>query len=288
VKSFRLGWCSPVTEASILDWLKTQPATLGLGDDCYVLSGTFEDLVFTTDMYIEDVHCRRDQNPELLGHNTLARGLSDIAAMGAEPRFCLLSLAVPEWADEAWVQRFYGGLLKLSSQHGCVLTGGDISHTELLTADITVCGATPHGQALRRDTAKAGHGIYVSDPLGARARDRFANPIRPRLDLVEAIRGRASSCMDLSDGLSTDLRRLCLASGVSATLDAIPIASGATEEQALHAGEDYELLITSPTPIGDFFRIGTVRAGAPGVITFKGETLVARGYDHFKQEDGSP
>jgi thiamine-monophosphate kinase len=269
-----------MTERSVLDWLADQPGVVGLGDDCYIVPGPMEDQVFTTDMFIEGVHFKTGQAPEWIGHNALARGLSDIAAMGADPRFCLVSAAFPS-DDEAWTRRFFQGLLKLARESGCVLTGGDLSHTDRFVADIMVCGVVPRGLALRRDGAKPGHGVYVSDALGTRARDRFCSLVKPRLDLAQSIRGRASACMDLSDGLSIDLHRLCLASGVSATLSAVPVAPGATEEQALHGGEDYELLIVSPVQIPDTIRIGSIVAGTPGVISYRGTVLEPKGYDHF-------
>ena len=121
-----------MTEIKLIEWLRRQPGTKGIGDDCFIYS----DLVFTTDMMVEGVHFEQTDSPEAVGHKALARGLSDIAAMGATPRFCLLSLAVPAWADDSWLKRFYKGLLKL----GVPLTGGDISHARQLVCDIMVCG----------------------------------------------------------------------------------------------------------------------------------------------------
>src|SRR3954451_12995334 len=249
-----------MTELKLVDWLQRQSGTKGIGDDCFIYS----DLVFTTDMMVEGVHFEQTDEPEAVGYKTLARGLSDIAAMGATPRFCLLSLAVPSWAGDAWVKRFYKGLL----QFGVPLTGGDLSHANQLVCDIMVCGQVPNGKALRRDGAKPGDHIYVSGELGANARDQFKRTVEPRLALGRKLVGKASSCMDISDGLSLDLHRLCVASGVAAELDTIPVAEGATLDQALHGGEDYELLFTSKAPlrIAGITRIGTMRKGKPGAI----------------------
>ncbi len=267
-----------MTEMRLIDWLKTQPGTKGIGDDCFIYS----DLVFTTDMMVEGVHFERTDEPEAVGHKTLARGLSDIAAMGANPRFCLLSLAIPAWAhdrDAKWVKRFYRGLL----QFGVPLTGGDLSHATELVCDIMVCGQVPKGKALRRDGAKPGDLIYVSGELGANARDRFKRALQPRLALGRKLIGKASACMDISDGLSLDLHRLCLASGVAAELDTIPMASGATLDQALHGGEDYELLFTSKTPLrmAGITNIGVIRKGKPGAVKLNGKPLKPAGYDHY-------
>ena len=265
-----------MNEIKLIDWLQRQSGTKGIGDDCFIYSG----LVFTTDMMVEGVHFEQTDQPEAIGYKTLARGLSDIAAMGATPRFCLLSIAVPAWVDDAWLKRFYKGLLAL----GVPLTGGDISHAQQLVCDITVCGAVPEGKALRRDGAKPGDHIYVSGELGANARDGFKNRIEPRLALGRKLIGKATACMDLSDGLSLDLHRLCLASGVAADINDIPVSSGATLEQALHGGEDYELLFTSKTALrlAGIRRIGTIRKGRPGAMKLDGKPLKPAGYDHFQ------
>jgi thiamine-monophosphate kinase len=278
----------------------------GIGDDCaiYRPPESREDLVFTTDMLIEDVHFRRSTHtPQAAGHKTLARGLSDIAAMGAEPRFCLLSLAVPDWVDVKWIDRFYRGLLGLADSYRVVLAGGDLARATRLTCDIVVCGAVPLGTALTRDGASPGDDIYVSGRLGGSAlglatRDgaawrRHLQP-SPRIALGWFLREtvHASAAMDLSDGLSLDLHRLCLESMVSAELDRpLPIFRGANSEQALHGGEDYELLFTvsAGASVPEFFektpltKIGTVQKGKPGLVRYLGRPLEPRGYDHFRR-----
>jgi thiamine-monophosphate kinase len=279
---------------------------LGIGDDCAVFrpAGSKEDLLFTTDMTIEGVHFRRESHPaEAVGWKTLARGLSDIAAMGGAPRFCLLSLALAPWADQRWVDRFYRGLLDLARRAGVTLAGGDLAMAERVTCDIVVCGAVPQGKPLRRDGARAGDAIYVSGRLGGSALGletgsgaawrRHLKP-EPRLALGRFLREKlhATACMDLSDGLSLDLRRLCLASGAAAELaGALPVYRGASLEQALHGGEDYELLFTvrPQTEVPRAYervplsRIGTIRKGRPGRVDLDGRPLAARGYDHFAE-----
>jgi thiamine-monophosphate kinase len=277
---------------------------LGIGDDCAIFRprGAAEDLLFTTDLLLEEVHFRREtHSAEDIGYKALARGLSDIAAMGGEPRFCLLSLAIPRWANPGWVDRFYRGFLQLARQTDTPLAGGDLARAGRLACDVTVCGAIPKYRALLRSHARPGDRIYVSGLLGGsalglsgakgRARKRHLRP-EPRLALGRFLRDqvRAHAAMDLSDGLSLDLRRMCLASGVSAEIQPPPVFPGATLDQALHGGEDYELLFTvAPrTHLPDDFeglsltRIGTITTRRPGSVLLNGKPLAPLGFDHFQ------
>ncbi len=259
----------------------------GIGDDCAVFrprSG--EDLVFTTDFLIEDVHFRRDTHSAGdVGHKALARGLSDIAAMGAEPRFALLSLALAPWVVDRWVDEFYTGFFRLARKWKTALAGGDLSHTGKVTCDIVVCGAVPRGKALQRDGARVGDGLYVSGKLG-KPWQRHVRP-NPRIDVGLAIRGLATAAMDLTDGLALDLHRMCVASGVAANLECVPLVKGSTLEAALHQGEDYELLFTAPDRASEefrAFRIGSIVRGQPGEMRLKGQLIEPRGYDHFRYD----
>jgi thiamine-monophosphate kinase len=249
---------------------------LGIGDDCAIFRPRRgEDLLFTTDQMIEDVHFRRSLGPAAIGERALARSLSDIASMGGKPRFCLVTLASPP--NARWIEAFYRGLLKLARRTGTALAGGDLARSEKIHCDVMVCGAVGRGRALRRDGAKPGNAIYVSGRLGK----PWDRPIAPRLALGQSLVGRATACIDLSDGLSLDLHRLCVASGVSADLDRVP---GASEERALHGGEDYELLFTLPPkakPPKGTTRIGTIVRGPAGTVQLRGKPLIPRGYDHF-------
>jgi thiamine-monophosphate kinase len=281
---------------------------IGIGDDCAIFRPKpGEDLLFTTDQMIEDVHFRATHKPAAVGERALARSLSDIAAMGGEPRFCLVALATPakhgdveqrNVAHEKWIEAFYRGLLRLANRTGTVLAGGDLSHsgTNKTHCDVMVCGAVKRGRALRRDGARPGDAIYVSGRLGK----SWERRIEPRLALGQALVGRATSCIDLSDGLSLDLYRLCMASRVAAEIDRIPLVRAtrgiigranhaASMERALHGGEDYELLFTlrpkAAAPAGSTrgaTRIGTIVRGKPGEMMFQGRPLEPRGYDHFK------
>ncbi len=254
---------------------------LGIGDDCAILRPRpGEEIVVTTDFSLEGRHFRRDwHSPESVGHRTLARGLSDLAAMGARPVAAFLSLALPRAVarDERWIEGFLDGLLGLAARAGVPLGGGDTSEApgEQVLADIVLLGAVPAGKALLRSGAKAGDRLFCTGMLGgaaaelrllAKLPDRFrgAAPAgdehphlfpEPRLAAGQALRrrGLATAAIDLSDGLSTDLRRLCDASGLAAEVDGarLPVhalAATAGDEEALrlalNGGEDYELLFT--------------------------------------------
>jgi thiamine-monophosphate kinase len=283
---------------------RTAGVVLGIGDDCAIVRprGAREDWLYTTDMLLEGTHFLRETHaPSDVGWKALARGLSDVAAMGGEARFCLLSLAVASWVDARWLDAFYGGLLALAGLHGAALIGGDLARTERVMCDIVVAGAVPRGKALRRDGARPGDAIYVSGALGGSALGlatgrgsawaRHKRP-QPRLALGRFLRARvgATAAMDLSDGLSLDLHRLCLASGLSAGISPPPVYRRATLEQALHGGEDYELLFTVPSRVRvpDAFeglpltRIGTMRKGAAGAVEMDGKPLPPLGYDHLR------
>lgn len=276
----------------------------GIGDDCAILRPAEDaDLLLTTDLLIEDVHFHRDTHTAAdLGHKALARGLSDIAAMGGLARFCLVSLALPPWASARWVEGFYRGLLALAKRWKVALAGGDLARSARLACDIVVAGWAPRGAALKRDGARAGHAIFVTGELGGSALGlklrsgpawrRHLRP-QPRLEQGAALRKRfrVSAAMDITDGLSLDLHRLALASGVEAHLDGpLPLFPGASIEQALHGGEDYELLFTAPagarlpkTIAGvAVTRIGEIRAGKPGRVLYAGKPLPPLGYDHFR------
>jgi thiamine-monophosphate kinase len=254
--------------------------TLGIGDDCAIFRPQAgEELLFTTDQMIEGVHFTRAQSAASIGERALARSLSDIAAMGGDPKFCLVAMAT---SDTKWIEEFYRGLLRLAKRTGTALAGGDLARDEKFHCDVMVCGSVPRGKALRRDGARAGDSIFVSGRLGK----PWDRKIEPRLALGRTLRGRATAAIDLSDGLALDLHRLCVASKVAAEIDRVPMMRGATLERALHGGEDYELLFTlraGAKPPRGVTRIGQIVRGAPGQIHFEGRPLEPRGYDHFHE-----
>jgi thiamine-monophosphate kinase len=245
-----------------------------IGDDCAVLTTIpgVETLV-TTDFSLEGVHFRREWHPaESVGHRCLTRGLSDIAAMGGEPFAAFLSLALPAELPQRWADQFFDGLLTTAKKAGVTLAGGDVAQSPSgVMADITVLGTVPEGRAIRRSTAKPGDRIFVSGELGAPyalLEQMYAAPERrfrassypahfypqAQLALGRFLREKqvASAMIDISDGLSIDLARLCKASDVGAVLqeNAIPVASINRHEvelrHALHGGDEYQLLFTVP------------------------------------------
>lgn len=240
---------------------------VGIGDDAAVLRPlpAGQELLVTTDLLIEGSHFEGGGHPaRALGHKVLARGLSDIAAMGGKPLYALLSLCLPRWADRKWQNQFLAGLFALARQHRVSLIGGDLAAGDRLAADIVVLGSALQGRALLRGAAKTGDIIYVSGRLGGSAlgferlragRSRAADPAvrrhlypAPRLALGRYLARnlRVRAAMDVSDGLSIDLYRLATESRVGAEIRSadVPVFPGASHHQALHGGEDYELLFT--------------------------------------------
>ena len=253
-----------------------------IGDDCAVIPGPpGQDLLLKADLSIEGVHFTRDLKPDLIGARAVARSLSDIAAMGGTPLYCLISIAIAPWTDARWIDGFYRGVYKLLRKSKASLAGGDISHADQFVCDVMLCGSVTKGKALRRSGTKTGDAIYVSGPLGGW---RHKPAIVPRLDFGRKLVGLATACMDISDGLALDLHRLCLASGVAAELDRVPLLKGATLDEALHDGEDYELLFTAPArKKAPGIPIGRIVKGKPGSVRFEGKLLQPIGYDHFQQ-----
>ena len=245
----------------------------GIGDDCAVLRvPEGHELLVTTDFSLEGVHFRRGWHPaDAVGHRCLTRGLSDIAAMGGEPLAFFLSLALPSDLPQRWADQFVKGMLALAQRFGVTLAGGDTAQSPTgVLADITVVGSVPAGQAILRSGARPGDSIFVTGELGAPVallEQMFANPERkfraaafpahfypePRIAVGRQLRTKklASAMIDISDGLSTDLRHICESSGVGATIleRALPIASLGRRQvearQALHGGDEYQLLFTA-------------------------------------------
>jgi thiamine-monophosphate kinase len=271
----------------------------GIGDDCAILRPRAnEDLVFTSDFVLEGRHFTVDTHtPADIGHKALARSLSDLAAMGAEPVFCLISLAIPAALSQSkWLDSFYKGFLALAAEHHVTLAGGDLARFEKVVADVTCCGMVPRGTALLRSTAKPGDKIYVTGELGGSAHGfetrkgknwkRHLRPA-PRVAAGMALRkAGVSAAMDLSDGLSLDLARLCIESKTGAEISSnlLPLARGASITHALHGGEDYELLFTAPPKLQmpiPATEVGIITKRHPGEILLDGAVLASQGFDHF-------
>ena len=270
----------PLLETKLIERIRRQARARagvirGIGDDCAVLRlPRGHEALVTTDFSLEGVHFRREWHPpDAVGHRCLARGLSDIAAMGGEPIAAFLSLALPRDLAQPWVDQFIGGLLRLAKKFRTSLAGGDIAQSPAgVLADIVVLGSVPRGAAVLRSGARPGDGIFVTAELGGSsavletmlATKRRLNPADyprhfyplPRVAVGRFLRTKklASAIIDLSDGLSTDLNHICEESRVGAMIEAdkIPIArlkkpvDKVTLRQALHGGEDYELLFTVP------------------------------------------
>jgi len=291
--------------------------TLGIGDDCAILRPRLrEELMITTDLSLENVHFRRDWHPpQSVGHRCLARGLSDLAAMGARPEAAFLSLALPGSLTGAWMEGFLDGLLALAERHGVRLAGGDTAKSPTVVADIVLLGSVPRGKALLRSGASAGDVIYVTGALGGSAAELCALERRPanfrgaetaghphlypepRLDVGHKLLRLATAAIDVSDGLSTDLAHLCEESRLAAEIDAeaLPIDARATLEQALHGGEDYELLFTAPAGKRVPAQLAGVAIHAIGRMKKRGRgpqvelhqdgartALTAGGWEHFR------
>jgi thiamine-monophosphate kinase len=269
-----------VTEDSIIEKLRRRSPLIG--DDCAVIpSPTGRDLLLKADLSIEGVHFTRERSAEEIGARAVARSLSDIAAMGGTPLYCLVSMALAPWTDQQWIDGFYRGIYKLLRKAKASLAGGDISHANQFVCDVMLCGSVAKGKALRRSGARAGDVLYVSGPLGGWRNKRV---IVPRLEFGRKLVGVATACMDISDGLALDLHRMCKASGVAAELYEVPLLKNATIDQALHDGEDYELLYTAPARVkAPGIRIGSITKGRPGSVRFEGRVVRPIGYDHTQQ-----
>jgi thiamine-monophosphate kinase len=291
--------------------------TLGIGDDCAVLRPRRgKEMVVTTDLSLENVHFRRDWHPpQSVGHRCLARGLSDLAAMGARPEAAFLSLALPSELTGKWMDGFFDGFMALAKRFRVPLAGGDMAKSPTVVADIVLLGSVPQGKALLRSGARAGDLIYVTGALGGSAaelsalqrkpgvvvgKDKLRHPHlypEPRLAAGRKLIGLATAAIDLSDGLSTDLAHLCAESGLTAEVDAdaLPVDARATLEQALHGGEDYELLFTAPAKTVMPSQLGGVSIHAIGRMKRPGKgpqvqldrggkriALAAGGWEHFR------
>ena len=248
-------------------------AVLGIGDDCALIRATPNcELAISTDTLVAGTHFFADADAEKLGHKALAVNLSDLAAMGATPRYMTLALTLPT-IDEAWLEAFSRGFFALAGKHQLELIGGDTTRGPL-SMTLTIFGDVEAGRALRRDGAKAGDDIWVSGTLGGAAltlmhlqqkltlapravaatEDRLHQPT-PRILLGQALLGVATAAIDISDGLLADLGHICERSQLAASIDraAIPMAPALLGIRAdlrdtcvLAGGDDYELCFTAP------------------------------------------
>lgn len=293
--------------------VKNPSTRLGVGDDCALLSiPESHELAVTTDTMVENVHFFADTDPEQLGHKLLAVNLSDLAGMGARPISVMLALTLPR-ADENWLAAFAKGFLTLAERYSVDLIGGDTTFGPL-TLTVQAMGLVPRGQALLRSGAKPGDFIYLSGNLGdaglglkikqgyrclnpEAALTRFNRPM-PRVETGLALSGIASACIDISDGLASDLGHILEQSRVGACIDwhELPLSDAVLTyidgtgdwPMPLTAGDDYELCFTvSPENIMSLpencRKIGMIES-SPGLRLNKSghlHPLEIKGYEHF-------
>jgi thiamine-monophosphate kinase len=308
---------------------------VGIGDDAAVLEPGGGELVFTTDLLVEGIHFERGSTSARdLGAKAVTVNVSDVAAMGASPRYATAAVAVPEDVEAAWVIELTGGMREACAEYALALVGGDTNRAELIVLSIAVVGEVAPGRAVTRSGARPGDRIVVTGSLGAAAgglaiskappegaasalseawgRDLAAALARPVARVGEAqvlARAGVTAMMDLSDGLTTDLARLCRASGVGARVELarIPVADALERgadalgvkalELAISGGEDYELVATLPrdaveTARADLFEafgtklsdVGEIAEGS-GVEAVRDDGSVSplepAGWDHF-------
>lgn len=299
-------------------------AVLGVGDDCALVDvSNGMDLAVSTDTMVSGTHFFPDVDPETLGHKALAVNLSDMAAMGAMPYWAMLALTVPE-VNHEWLEKFAKGFFDLAEEFGVSLIGGDTTKGPL-TLTVTIMGEVPAGAALRRSGARPGNDIWISGHLGDAALAvahrrgqvklseadyleavmRLYEPM-PRVSLGQALRGLATSAIDVSDGLLADLDHICALSRVGATVEAerLPISEVGARHidtpQGLSAvvsgGDVYELCFTAPSTARESIedltevlripitRIGQVRKGrGVSLLGADGKPIKVdgRGFDHF-------
>ena len=289
---------------------------LGIGDDAALLrpSAAME-LAVSTDLLLEGRHFRAGADPRKLGHKALAVNLSDMAAMGAAPRWATLAIALPE-ADEAWLEAFCKGFFALAERFGVELVGGDTCRGPL-TLCVTILGEVPAGLALFRAGAGPGDDIWVSGELGgaalglakpeiAAAAKRLEEP-EPRVELGERLRGIASAAIDVSDGFAQDLGHILDRSGVGAIVEyrllPQPVDVKRIQDKELQArlvlsgGDDYELVFTAPQGVRaevtalsselklTLSRVGSIQVGEPRLLVLDSQgrpMAVAHGFDHFQ------
>lgn len=286
-------------------------AALGVGDDAALLRpGAGMELAVSTDMLLEGRHFRAGADARKLGHKALAVNLSDLAAMGAAPRWATLALALPE-VDESWLEGFARGFFALAERFELDLVGGDTTRAAApgsIVICIAILGEVPRGLALLRSGALPGDDVWVSGELGgaalglarpenAAAARRLDEP-EPRVELGERLRGVASAAIDVSDGFAQDLGHVLERSGVGAVVEyaRLPAFAGADSGQVLAGGDDYELAFTArperraeieslsrelALPLA---RVGSIQKGEAvlRVLDRDGKPIpVARGFDHF-------
>ena len=249
-----------------------------IGDDAAVAEPPEGPLLLAADSVVGGVHADLSKvGLEDVGWKAVVVNVSDIAAMGGRPLYLLVTVAAPAGTD---LERLFDGIAEAAHAYVCPVVGGDLSRADCLVVTVAVAG-TVDGTPVLRSGASPGEWIYVTGPLGAAAASGWTR--RPLARVAEGVDARAAGAtamIDVSDGLAADLTHLADASGVGFALDEVPVAPGATVEQALGGGEDYELVFTTPvarSAVG--FRIGRC-TDDPVERTLAGRPLPALGWEH--------
>ncbi|MFH0840330.1 MAG: thiamine-phosphate kinase [Candidatus Omnitrophota bacterium] len=235
---------------------KWKRAVLGIGDDCAVINHTKDKyLLLTIDMLIEGVHFDLENaGPKRVGRKALAVSLSDIAAMGGVPKYCLVSVGLPPNMPVKVVDDFYAGFLKLAKEYGVELIGGDTNRAERFICDVCVVGEVEKRRLVKRSGAKIGDNIYVTGRLGGSIKSKQYDFI-PRLKEARLLvrNFKINAMIDISDGLSSDLRHIAESSNSGALIyeKDIPVSKDSSLKGALTDGEDFELLFTTPGDISE-------------------------------------
>ena len=296
---------SSLGEFGLIEWIpKTVPfdgsVKRAIGDDAAVLPLTKEeDLLFTTDMIVEDVHFTCQMSPQDIGHKALACNLSDIAAMGGTPTYAVVSLGVPPETDTAFARGIYQGMISLGKKFKVSIVGGDTVKSDKIVINVALLGKVRKGKAVLRGGAKPGDRIFVTGPLGGSFESGRHLKFIPRLKEAQFLADNfhPSSMIDISDGLAADLGHILEESGVGAVIQEqmIPRNPGVDLENVLGGGEDFELLFTlSPGKTRALFKsahpflfypIGEITAGKWKLFLADqagGKTRIApQGFKHF-------
>lgn len=247
---------SDIGEFGLIDLIRLQAGksaevVCGIGDDTAIVKyNSKEYLLLTTDMIVEDVHFKRSMPARLIGHKAISCNISDIAAMGGVPKFAVISIGLPKNLSIKYVQDIYAGLLKTARQFGVSLVGGDTTLSQKIIINIALTGVSSKTRTIRRNGAKKGDVILVTGLLGNSYQSRHHLTFTPRVKesqyLVEHF--QINAMIDISDGLAADLGHILEQSKTGAILfeEMIPLRKGAKFNNALHDGEDFELLWTMP------------------------------------------
>jgi thiamine-monophosphate kinase len=275
---------------------------VGPGDDAAVLRPRQDwDSVASIDTQIVDRHFPRQAPADLIGYRAMMAAISDLAAMAADPNYVLIALALPDskLCNSEWVGRLVKGIKEAAETSGVVVAGGNLGRGELALT-ISVHGEVPANAAILRSGAKPGDILQVSGALGGAAacvrldqltvhetlselQQCYFRP-RARLDLVEVVRNGANAAIDVSDGLLQDLGHMLSASNCGAELvaDSIPVALGASRQDALTGGDDYQLLVSATELLEGFKQIG--KAVSDAGLWLDGKPVQAQGFDHFREQ----